>query len=175
MREGLDDLDQALDQDIDPAAVIAGDAADDDAEGEADGDADQPDGQRDARAVEDAREQVATEPVGAEQEERALLGRTGEVEIALDEAPELIAVAVAEESDRLWLAGILGVDAPQVAHVEPIIVTVDEGPDEMPVVKEMDALRRREDEVGMARLIVVGRQDLADRDRQIHRQEDGAG
>src|SRR5437667_973974 len=103
MREGLDDLDQALDQDIDPAAVIAGDAADDDAEGEADGDADQADGQRDARTVEDAREQVAAEPVGAEQKERALLGRAGEMEIALDEAPEQVAGAVAEAADRLRL------------------------------------------------------------------------
>src|SRR5260221_2393996 len=160
MREGLDDLDQALDQDIDPAAVIAGDAADDDAEGEADGDADEADGQRDARAVEDAREQVAAEPVGAEHEERAVLGPAGAMEIVLAEAPEPVAVAVAEKADRLRLAGILGIDAPQIAHVEGIVVAVDEGTDELPVMKQMDGLRRREDEIGMARLIGVGRQDL---------------
>src|SRR5882724_5737311 len=103
MREALDDLDQALDQDVDPAAVIAGDAADDDAEGEADGDADEADGERDARAVEDAREHVAAEPVGAEQEERAAVGRAGKMEVALDETPEPIAVGVAEEADGLQL------------------------------------------------------------------------
>src|SRR5258707_11932925 len=150
MREGLDDLDQALDQDVDPAAVIAGDAADDDAQGEADGDADEPDGQRDARAVEDAREQIAAEPVGAEQKERAALGRAGEMAIAVEEAPERIAIAVAEEADRLRLAGVFGIDAAQIAHVEMIIVAVDEGPDELPVMKQMDRLRRREDEIGMA-------------------------
>ena len=65
---------------VDPAAVIAGDAADDDAEREADRDADQADRQRDARAVDDARQHVAAEPVGAEQEQRAALGRADEVE-----------------------------------------------------------------------------------------------
>ena len=69
MREGLDNLHAALDHDIAPAAVIAGDAADDDAEGQADGDADQPDGQRDARTVDHPRHQIATEPVGPEQEQ----------------------------------------------------------------------------------------------------------
>jgi hypothetical protein len=48
--------------------------------GEADGDADQPDGQRNARAVEDARQQCAERSVPAG-EERALLGRQA-VEIA---------------------------------------------------------------------------------------------
>src|SRR5260370_10357035 len=113
--------------------------------------------------------------MGAEHEERAVLGRAGEMEIALEEAPERVAVAVAEKADGLRLAGILGVDAPQIAHVEVIIVAVDEGPDELPVMKQMDALRRREDEIGVARLVVVGRQDLAHRDRQIHGKEDGAG
>ena len=42
-------------------------------------DADQADGQRDARAVDDAREHVAAEPVGAEQEHLAALGRADEM------------------------------------------------------------------------------------------------
>ena len=83
--------------DVGPAAVIAGDAADDDAEGQADGDADQPDGQRDARAVDDPRQQIAAEPVGAEQEQLPALGRADEMQIARDHAPELVLVATAEE------------------------------------------------------------------------------
>src|SRR5437868_12688930 len=84
MREALDDLDAALDQDVGPAAVIAGDAADQDAERKADDDADQPDRQRDARAIDDARQEIAAEPVGAEQKERAALGRADQVQIARD-------------------------------------------------------------------------------------------
>src|SRR5258707_13280980 len=140
MREGLDDLDQALDQNVDPAPVIAGDAADDDAEGEADGDADEADGERDARAVEDAREHVAAEPVGAEQEELAVLGRADEMDVALDQPPEEIAVAVAEEAQLLHLGGIGGVDALQVLHVEVVVVAIDERPDEAALVEEMERL-----------------------------------
>ena len=83
------------------AAVIAGEPADDDAEHEADGDAEQADGQRDARAVDDARQHVAAEPVGAEQEELAVLGRADEMDVALEQAPEPVAVAPAEEADLL--------------------------------------------------------------------------
>src|ERR1700754_2413088 len=110
MREGLDDLDQPLDDDVDPAAVIAGDAADDDPQGEADGDADEADGERNAGAGDDAREHVAAEPVGAEQEEGAVLRRADDMEIALDEAPEAISVAMAEEAQLLHLLGIIDVD-----------------------------------------------------------------
>ena len=46
---------------VDPAAVIAGNAADDDAEDETERDAEQADGERDARAVDEAREHVAAE------------------------------------------------------------------------------------------------------------------
>src|SRR5947208_4915575 len=103
MREALDDLDAALDQDVGPAAVIAGDAADQDAERKADDDADQPDRQRDARAVDDARQEIAAEPVGAEQKERAALGRADQVQITREIAPEYVGIAVTEPAERLLL------------------------------------------------------------------------
>src|SRR5207248_10424245 len=103
MREGLDHFDAALDQDVGPAAVIAGNAADQDAEREADDDAEQPDGQRDPRAVDDARQQVAAETVGAEQKQLAARRRTDQVAVAVDIAPEFVGVAPAEPLDRLTL------------------------------------------------------------------------
>src|SRR5215472_18489884 len=106
MREALDDLDAALDQDVGPAAVIAGDAADHYAERKADDDAEEADCQRDARAVDDARQEVAAEPVGAQQEQRPALRRAHEVHIARDIAPEFVRVAVAEPADPLLLRRI---------------------------------------------------------------------
>src|SRR5712671_4673062 len=103
MREGLDDLDEALDQDVGPAAVIAGNAADQDAEREADDDAEQSDGQRDPRPVADARQQLAAEAVGAEQEQLAARRGAGEVEVAVDRAPKFVGVAAADPVDRLTL------------------------------------------------------------------------
>ena len=65
LRERADDLDEPLHQAVDPAAVVAGEPAQRQADHETDGDADDADGERDARAIEDAREHVATEPIGA--------------------------------------------------------------------------------------------------------------
>src|SRR6266567_2547218 len=97
MRERLDDLDPALDQHIRPATVIPGNAADQDAEGEADGHANQADRQRYPCAINDAGQHIATEPVGAEHKQLAPLRRANEVEIARDETPVLVPVAVAKE------------------------------------------------------------------------------
>mgnify|MGYP000334839055 CR=1 FL=1 len=69
-RKGADDLDQALDQVVDPSAVVAGDTAQHDADRKAHQDAQQADRQRDAGAVDDPREHVAPDVVGAEQEAR---------------------------------------------------------------------------------------------------------
>ena len=160
---------------VEQAAVIAGEPADDDAEHEADGDADQADGERDARAVDDARQHVAAEPVGAEQEELAALGRADEVEVAFEQPPELVAVAAAEEADRLHVVRVVGVFALQRVHVELHGAAVDERPDEAALMEEMDALRRRVDEVDVARVQIVGRQELADQDHDVeHGEEDAA-
>src|SRR4051812_26956806 len=100
MRERLDDLDPALDQHVGPAAVIPGNAADHDAENKADRDADQPDRQRDPRAVDDARQEIAAEPVTAEQKHFSPGRRAEQVQVSLDGAPEFITVATAEKAER---------------------------------------------------------------------------
>ena len=97
------DLDQALHGSVDEAAEIAGEPAERQPEDEGDDDADEADGQRDARAVDDAREQVAAELVGAEQEQRAVLGRADEMEIGRGRARRAVGLAAAEEADRLRL------------------------------------------------------------------------
>ena len=55
---------------VDPAAVIAGEGADEDADQDRDGGGDAADQQRDPRAVEDLRGDIAAGIVGAEQEAR---------------------------------------------------------------------------------------------------------
>src|SRR5271167_3252156 len=125
MRERLHDLDAALDHDVGPAAVIPGDATDDDAERKTDRDADEADGQRDARAVDDAREEVAAEPVGAEQEQLPALRGTSEMKPGRDVAPEQIRVAATEEPERLVLVGVRRVDPLQIIHIEAVVVTLD--------------------------------------------------
>src|SRR5271170_6362128 len=55
-----------VDEAVDASSVVAGDGADDEAEGERSGDDAAPDQHRDARAIDNARENVAAEFVGAE-------------------------------------------------------------------------------------------------------------
>src|SRR5712671_1986907 len=174
MREGLDDLDAALDQDVGPAAVIAGDAADQDAERKADDDADQPDGQRDPRAVDDPRQQVAAEPVGAEQEHLPARRRAGQVHIAVDIAPEFVRVAMTQPAERLILCRVGRVHPMQIGHVETVIVAQDERGAQAALVEQAHALRRRVDEIGVPAVEPVGREKLAEQDDQVERQQQRA-
>ena len=174
MREALDHLDAALDQDVGPAAVIAGDAADQDAERKADDNADQPDRQRDARAIDNARQEIAAEPVGAEQKERAALGRADQVQIARDIAPELVGIAVAEPADRLWLRRVRRIDPVQFRHVEAVIVAEHMGLCEPTLVEQAQALRRRVDEIGVAAVERVGREEFAEQDDGVEHQQQRA-
>ena len=109
-RQRLDDLDQPLAEHVEQAAVISRHAADDDAEHQADADAEQADRQRDARAVDDAAQNVAAEPVGSEQEHRSALGWADEVQAALDQTPELVCC-------RRWQNQRIGLDLLRVRHV----------------------------------------------------------
>ena len=94
---------------------------------------------------------------------------------AVEQAPELVWVAAAEEADRLHVGRVVGVVALQRVHVEPHGAAVDERPDEAALVEEMHALRRRVDEVDVARVQIVGRQELADQDHAVEHGEEDAG
>ncbi len=67
------------------------------------------------------------------------VGRADEMNVAVDEAPEAVAIAVAEEAQRLRRVAVLDVDALQVLHVEVVVEAVDERPDELALVEEMHA------------------------------------
>src|SRR5579875_1002818 len=165
MREGLDDFDQPLDQDVGPAAVIPRDAADQHRQREADGDPQQSDGQRDPRPVDDPRQHVPAEPVGAEQKQLSAARRAEKVHVAAQQAPEAIAVAMAEKPDRFPLFRVRRVDPLEPIHVEPVIVALDIGPYEPTVVEDMNGLRRRVNEIDIARIDPVRGEELAEQDR----------
>src|SRR5579862_474654 len=71
---------------------------------------------------------------------------------------------------RVWR-----VDAPQVGHVEVIVVTVDERQGELAAVEQVHALRRGIDEVGMAAIEPVGRKELAEQDHHVKSEEERPG
>src|SRR5206468_4232792 len=85
---------------------MRGEPADGDAEHEGDRDADEPHRQRDARAVDDAREEVAPEPVRSPQEQRRIAGWAEDVPAPRDQPPEPVGVAVAEEAQAFDPAGV---------------------------------------------------------------------
>ncbi|MND33130.1 hypothetical protein D3C80_237150 [compost metagenome] len=91
-----------------------------------------------------------------------------------NEAPEFVGIALAEEAEPLHLVGIVGVDAPQVLHVQRHLLAVDEWPDERPVMKQMHRLRRRIDVIHVARVEIIRRKKLGDDDRQIAEQQEYA-
>src|SRR3954468_17112902 len=171
LREGAHHLDEALDDVVEPAAVVAGDAAEGQADGEADDDAEEADGERDARAIDDAAEKVAAQAIGAQYIEGPAFGRADEVQAGIEEAPEAILVAQAQEAQAVDLAGIVGVVALQVLEVELHVGAVHERPDKASLVEEMQPLRRRVDVLRVARGEVVGRDQLAHQDRGIERRE----
>ncbi len=99
--------------------------------------------------------------------------RADEMERARHQAPELVGIALAEEAQLLRLAGVLGIDTLQRVGVALHLEPVDERAEEAALVEKMDALRRREDVLHVARLQIVGRDPFADHRREIHqRQED---
>src|SRR3546814_1356715 len=83
------------------------------------------------------------------------------MQVGCELAPERIAVATAEEAQRLHLVGIGRILARQVLHVELVVVAVDEGADELPVVEQVQGLRRRVDVADVAAVQIVGRQEFA--------------
>ena len=177
LRQRAQDLDHPLDDVVDPAAEIAGDAAEEEPEGERHGDADEPDGERDARAVDDAREQVAPEPVGAERGTwcRRSAGST-RCTFSRTTAPEVVGVAAAEEADRLRLpCGPDDVVALEGLEVEGELVRIDERPDEAPFVEQVQALRRRVQEVAVPLGLVVGRDHLDERHHQVEGEQQERG
>ena len=89
-------------------------------------------------------------------------------------APETVRIAAAEEAQFLHVLRIVGIFALQVVHVELHRPAIDERSDELPVMEELDLLRRRIDELDIARSEIVWRQELAEEDHEIENGEHDA-
>ncbi|MNV72088.1 hypothetical protein D3C71_1651470 [compost metagenome] len=97
------------------------------------------------------------------------------MQVAFKQPPEEVAVAAAEEADRLDVLQVVGVVALQRLHIEFHRPPIDERPDELALMKQAHRLRRRIDKVHIARVQVVGRKELADEDHQVERDQEDAG
>src|SRR5437667_291289 len=99
VRKGLDDFNASLNKDISPTTVIAGDPPDYNAECKAYGNTKKPDRERDPRPIDYSGQEVATQPIGTEQKQLSPGCRAGEMQVGTEQAPELILVAMAKETN----------------------------------------------------------------------------
>ena len=171
-RNGADELDEALHHDVGGAAEIPGRAADADPQHKAQYYSDQADGQRDPGAEHHAAEHVAAETVGPEQVGGASL-RAEQVQVAVEQAPQLVVRAAHEQAQRIPLRPVHGIDATPGSIVHPRRVSIHEGAQMQAVVTDKThALRRGRQHVGKL-LHVVGGDELAEPGCEIHDQQNG--
>ena len=137
MRDRMDDLDEALAEEVENPAVVSRQSSDRDAETEADRNPDDADGERDARSIDDARQQIASEAIGPEQEERRLCVRTHEMQVGRDQTPEGIGIAMAEEAQAMDLLAVHFVLALQVIHVEVVVEAIHIRSYELTIVEQV--------------------------------------
>ena len=170
--QGSQDLDQALDDVIDPTAEIARQSAEEQSERERDRNSHNADGERNPRSVDDAREEIAAQPVGAEEEHRAVLGRAEQMHVSWHQSPEVVTIATAQEPHRLRRRRIGGVDATEALDVEGELVRIDEGTHQPALVHQVHGLRRCVQEVTVALGIIVGRDHLHERNHGVEGEQD---
>src|SRR5215472_16985254 len=97
------------------------------------------------------------------------------MKITRNQSPEQIIVAMAKESNSLPFLRVGRINALEVGHVQPIVESIDKWSDQTAIVKDAHPLRRRKDKIGVACVQAVGREKLADQDRQIHGQQHRSG
>ena len=139
-------LDDALDQVVGEAAEVARDAAQGESDHEAEQDTDQADGDRDAGAVDHPREQVAAEAVGAEDEERSVLGAE-QVQVGTEQVPQLVVDPAHEQADDVLLLRVFVVLPAQRLAVAGAVQAVDERPLQALLVNEEVHLGGRYEQV----------------------------
>jgi len=107
--DGDEKIDDTLDHLVHQTAEIAGDAPQDNAQDKAQQHADQPDGEGDARADECAAENIPAQPIRAKEHQGwAILLRTKEVDIRLEQPPYFVGFAPAEKLDGNDVVRIFG-------------------------------------------------------------------
>ena len=122
----MHNLDRPLRDEIECPAIIARKAPEQDAEREADANADEPHGERYSRAVNDTREHVTAEPVCSEEEHLAAFRRADDVETCIEQAPELVRIALAEEAQRLNAGRLDRIVALQIFEIKLVLDPVNE-------------------------------------------------
>ncbi|MNZ82460.1 hypothetical protein D3C78_1011580 [compost metagenome] len=168
-------LDDALDDQVEGAAAITRQTTDHNAENEAHGDAEKADGQRNTGAIDDTGEYVTAETIRAEQEHFTAFGRANEMGSALEQAPEVIGIALAEETQRLDIRRHVPIDPSQIVHVERHFPAVNEGADKFSVIEQVNGLRWGVDVLDIAGMEIIGREEFADQDRKVKHHQKSAG
>src|SRR5438874_5790096 len=178
-RDRPQDLDHALDQRVGHPAVEAREPAQHHTQHEAHGHAEQPDGERDARAVHQPREEIAPLHVGAQHEDRARGVPAGldadQVPRRGDQAEEPVLEALGEEPDRDLVAGIGPIDALEGLRIARALDGIDVRA-EPPAVEPVDRLRGHQRALRLGRVgIGVGEEVGAEDDAVEAEDDDAAG
>jgi hypothetical protein len=172
-RHGQQELDHALYDRVRDPGIVPADAAQDHAEDKAQDDAHQTNREGNRAAVEDPREHIPAQFIGAEEENRAALGHAKEVDSALDQAEELVIRSGHKESNRVAHLDVLNIGARKLFPVHLARYPVHKGPHPLAVVGEMELLRFEVDILG-ALDRVVGRQEAVKDGDQVEDAHDHA-
>ena len=125
-----------------------------------------------------AREQVAAQLVGAEQERHLVIPDAEQVQVAGDQIQQLVPVAAHQQAQRHPAAPVLGVGAAQGDRIAGLGERIHERAQVQPAVgEEVDALRRTEHARRIALGDVVRGDELGERGAHVqhgqHRQAHG--
>jgi hypothetical protein len=94
------------------------------------------------------------------------------VKIALPQAPEFVAVASAKEADGMNLGLVVQINALQRVHIERHVASIHERADEGAFVEQMDRLGWCMNVIDVARVQIVGSQELADENHRVKRRQE---
>ena len=150
---------------------VPGDPAQRSAEDKTDRHSREPDGKRDPRAIQRARQEIATEAVRPKKEHLPP-GDAKEMEIGLEKPPEPVSFAVDKEPQGLADATIVGVDAGEGLPIDRPRHRVHKGRVDPALVEDANPLGPRFDETHVPLVRVVRCDELAKESREIQQQED---
>ena len=133
---------------------------------QAEGDADEADGERDPGAIDDPREEIAPQHVGAHQIERPL-ARAEEMDVGRDDSQQQIGRAMDEELQRERLGLVGGIAALEGLHVQLLGDPIDHRRPLQPALDdEMRPLRCRQ-RMARLQLRIIGRHEAAEDHHEI--------
>src|SRR5580700_4804140 len=123
----------------------------------------------------DAREEVAAELVGSEQEQRSVPRRAKQVKIGADEPEQQIGRVAAQETNSLGSRLVARVIAGEGRGIETEALRIDERALELALVEKMYSLWRSVEVIGAPFGRRVGSDHLGEGNREIGDQQDDRG